>query len=294
MRTEKTFGTEIYGKLIELQEIANQSGHLCIHEPETAIDTAHDIVEMVSAKPQLSILNLDKEIRDSIRRYLQERNGDYSGVDVIVVKWMAYAALKFADHKSEEMKKYLMGYRKRLENELLRMWEEDEEEGERFSFVADMKRVIDGDDNEYPILPVGESSVSYPEITKTSTDFFEENFFTDEKGKDGKKLKRKVPVEWILHTIYDTTKEWNPKAENPRQWRILYEVLLCRKYFIVEKRPIYTKYVRAVVKYCFPDTKATYSNNLSKVDLGGDYKDWTAEDKDLYEKLNVALTAPRT
>ncbi len=135
---------------------------------------------------------------------------------------------------------------------------------------------------------------SYPDITEQNTDFFEKAFWVTQEinGNVDRKL-LDVPTAWILHTIYDTTKGWNPSnTTSVHKWKILYEVLRRLKYFRIETKQRYAEYVKAVVRYCFPDTTDTYPNNISKSNLDEHIENWTSSDKQLYQQLKATLTIP--
>ena len=103
-----------------------------------------------------------------------------------------------------------------------------------------------------------------------------------------------MPVEWIMHTIHDMTQEWNPAEKTSvRKWKMLYMTLLRLEYFRIQKKQRYADFVKAVVKYCFPEVPDSYSNNISKSSLSEHFSDWTADEKALYNTLKVALTFPK-
>lgn len=141
---------------------------------------------------------------------------------------------------------------------------------------------------------VDERKTSYPKITEQNTDFFEKVFWVSQKI-NGSAVPQKldVPTTWILHKIYDTTSGWNPSdTASVHKWKLLYEVLRRLKYFRVETKQRYAEYVKAVVRYCFHDTRDSYANNISKSKLDEHIGNWTAPDKQLYQQLKVALTIP--
>ena len=103
-----------------------------------------------------------------------------------------------------------------------------------------------------------------------------------------------MPVEGIMHTIHDMTQEWNPAEKTSvRKWKMLYMTLLRLEYFRIQKKQRYADFVKAVVKYCFPEVSDSYSNNISKSSLPEQFKDWTADEKALYNTLKEALTFPK-
>ena len=135
---------------------------------------------------------------------------------------------------------------------------------------------------------------TYPEITEQNKGFFAKTFWVTQEinGSMGRKI-QDIPTTWILHTIYDTTTNWNPSdTSSVHKWKILYEVLRRQRYFRIETKQRYAEYVKAVVKYCFPDTKDGYANNLSKSKLDEHIGNWTAPDKQLYQQLKATLTIP--
>lgn len=134
---------------------------------------------------------------------------------------------------------------------------------------------------------------TFPEVTQQNTDFFEKAFWVTREinGCVDRQL-IDVPATWILHTIYDTTADWNPlDVASVHKWKILYEVLRRQKYFRIETKHCYAKYVKAVVAYCFPDVEGSnYANNISKTKLDEHIENWAAPDKQLYQQLKAALT----
>lgn len=144
------------------------------------------------------------------------------------------------------------------------------------------------------IPTVDEKKTSYPEITKQNTDFFEKAFWvTKEVGGSVDRKQLDVPTTWILHMIYDTTADWNPSdTTSVHKWKLLYEVLRRQRYFRIETKQRYAEYVKAVVRYCFPDAKDGYANNISKSKLDEHFENWSVPDKQLYRQLKAALTIP--
>ncbi len=147
---------------------------------------------------------------------------------------------------------------------------------------------------EKSIPTVDERKQLYPEITERNTDFFEKTFWvTQEINGSVSRAVQDIPTTWILHTIYDTTTDWHPSdTTSVHKWKLLYEVLRRQKYFRIETKQRYAEYVKAVVRYCFPDTKDGYANNISKSKLDEHIGNWTAPDKQLYQQLKTALTIP--
>lgn len=132
----------------------------------------------------------------------------------------------------------------------------------------------------------------YPEITDAHRNFFEKAFVVT--GEINGKVSKSVldlPVDELLHRIYDLTTDWNPELETSvHKWRLLYETLKRMKYFTIFEKEKYGKFVKAVVTYCFPNVKATYNNNISKSTLDEHFENWAQADKDLYKTLKNALT----
>ena len=103
-----------------------------------------------------------------------------------------------------------------------------------------------------------------------------------------------MPVAWIMQTIREMTQEWDPAEKTSvHRWKILYMTLLRLKYFRIENRHRYADFVKAVVKYCFPEVSDSYSNNISKSSLSEHFSDWTVDEKALYNTLKEALTFPK-
>lgn len=134
----------------------------------------------------------------------------------------------------------------------------------------------------------------YPEITEQNTDFFEKAFWVTQETSGAIDRKRMdIPTAWILHTIYDTTADWAPsESASVHKWKLLYEVLRRLRYFRIETKQRYADYVKAVVRYCFPETRESYANNISKSKLDEHFANWPSPDKQLYLQLKDALTIP--
>lgn len=130
---------------------------------------------------------------------------------------------------------------------------------------------------------VEEHSDEYPEITDINRCLFVE------KVKNDAKEKVYLPVDELLHTIYDLTTDWDPKLNSVHKWRVLYETLSRMGYLYLEQRPRYTSFVKAVVMYCFPDTEDKYGGNIKKTALDTEYTNWSYEDKALFQELKKAL-----
>ena len=146
------------------------------------------------------------------------------------------------------------------------------------------------EEEEIPVVDI--KNKEYPEITDDNRNFFEKAFVVT--GEVNGKVSKSVldlPVVELLHRIYDLTTDWNPELETSvHKWRLLYETLKRMKYFTILGKEKYGKFVNAVVKYCFPDVKATYNNNISKSTLEAHFTEWSQADKDLYKTLKTALT----
>ena len=150
---------------------------------------------------------------------------------------------------------------------------------------------------ETDLIPVENvKAVKYPEISEAQRIFFENKIWISlhKNGKD-ERLHIDLPKEWVLHTIYDFTTEWNPTFKtSAHQWRILYEVLLRLKYFKIVARQRFKAYVDAVVEYCFPNVSSTYANNISKTSLAPHIEDWSETDKRMYRSLKKLLSYPES
>lgn len=134
----------------------------------------------------------------------------------------------------------------------------------------------------------GEATTSpYPAIGEKQEKFFAKNLALSGKGNGGIFCRSiPMPTEWMMQRIFDFTKEWNPeKKSSVHKWKILYEVMRGMRIFRIQGRQRYKDFVGAVVAYCFPKVSPTFSNNISKCTLGGDYKYWTAADNKLYHQL---------
>lgn len=132
----------------------------------------------------------------------------------------------------------------------------------------------------------------YPDITDDHRNFFEKAFVVtgEVNGKVGKSV-LDLPVDELLHRIYDLTTDWNPDSRSSvHKWRLLYELLKRQRYFTILEKHRFDDFVNAVVKYCFPNVKATYNNNISKSTLDEHFTEWTQADKDLYKMLKAALS----
>lgn len=129
----------------------------------------------------------------------------------------------------------------------------------------------------------------YPPITEAQLTFFKSSLSL--KKDSLQPLSRDESIEWIMHTIYDLTEEWSPaESTSVHKWRILYEVLLFKIYFKVEKAPRYSDFVKAIVKYRFPDVTNSYNNNISKSKMNKDNDKWSEQDRTQFRLLKKALT----
>lgn len=136
----------------------------------------------------------------------------------------------------------------------------------------------------------------YPNIKDVNRDFFEKAFVVtgEVNGIPNKKV-LDLPIDDLLHRIYDLTTDWNPTVTTSvHKWKVLYETLRRQKYFFVYEKHKFKDFVEAVVRYCFPlddtDIKDTYQNNISKSKLDEHFENWSNEDKKLYMTLKTALT----
>ena len=144
-------------------------------------------------------------------------------------------------------------------------------------------------------IPVVDGRVkAYPEITDVQRNFFETAFVIKGEVYGQRPKVLDMPVEWIMHTIREMTQEWDPAEKTSvHRWKILYMTLLRLEYFRIEKKHRYADFVKAVVKYCFPEVPDSYSNNISKSSLSEHFSDWTVDEKALYNTLKEALTFPK-
>lgn len=140
-------------------------------------------------------------------------------------------------------------------------------------------------------IPVVDArNVHYPEVTDTNTDFFEDAFVVASEVIGAPRKVLDLPKIEVLHVIYNCTREWDPAQQTVHKWRILYEVLLRLRYFTIIEKHRFGDFVEAVVKYCFPEVRESYANNISKSKLSEHFDEWTPEDKTLYKDLKTALT----
>lgn len=141
-------------------------------------------------------------------------------------------------------------------------------------------------------VPIVEKRIkTYPDVTDIQSIFFETAFVIKGNVIGAKPTVLEMPVEWIMHTIHDETENWNPAEKTSvHKWKLLYEALRRLKYFRIEQKHRYADFVRAVVRYCFPDVADSYSNNISKSYLDDHFEEWSNEDKALYKTLKDALT----
>ena len=145
---------------------------------------------------------------------------------------------------------------------------------------------------EEPVKENSDSCYDYPPLSVVHCQFFAEEYFPPvEQNKI--REKRPVPVEKILHAIYDYTKEWNPTINiTPavHKWKVIYEALNRLNYRKKMERENYTTFVKSVVAYCFPDVSPKYANNISKNCLPNNFEEWNGEDKALYSDIKKILT----
>ena len=137
-----------------------------------------------------------------------------------------------------------------------------------------------------------EQGSEYPAISDVNRRLFADTYYTEESTAIGqRKLKRDVPKDKILHSIFDITKEWNPDVRTSvHKWKMMYVALDRMRYIRQSNRKQYTLFVSAVVAYCFPSVKESYCDNISRTYLDDNYNMWGDEDKQLYKQLRDALT----
>lgn len=153
--------------------------------------------------------------------------------------------------------------------------------------------ILEADVVEAEEIPVVDGREEhYPDITDANRDFFEKAFVvTGEINGRVTKQVLNLPVDELLHRIYDLTIDWNPELETSvHKWRILYELLKRMKYFTILEKEKYGKFLNAVVKYCFSNVRATYNNNISKSTLDAHFTNWSQADKEFFKTLKSALT----
>ena len=147
-------------------------------------------------------------------------------------------------------------------------------------------------EEEATVVENSDSCHDYPPLSVVHCQFFAEEYFPPvEQNKT--REKRPVPVEKILHAIYDYTKEWSPDISiTPavHKWKVMYEALKRMNYRKEMERESYTPFVKSVVAYCFPDVSSKYANNISKSILPDNYKEWDPDDKALFSSIKKALT----
>lgn len=132
---------------------------------------------------------------------------------------------------------------------------------------------------------------TYPEVTDLQLNFFEKAVVIREEGIRQRPTVLDMPVEWIMHVIYDETQEWNPAEKSSvHKWKLLYQTLLRLKYVRIGQKHRYADFVRVVVRYCFPDVADKYSNNISHSFLSWHFDDWSSDEKALFWSLKKALT----
>lgn len=142
------------------------------------------------------------------------------------------------------------------------------------------KQYLDGSDNEVK-----------PYIDEIRHKFFKDKIWVEYKDSNNKRKSYvELPVDKLLHTIYDFTPDWNPENRtSARKWRILYELLNDSSYLVEHNRPLYTKFLNSVVKYRFDNVKDEYADNIRAIVLDSDVEKWRKGDKGLYHQLNKVL-----
>ena len=132
---------------------------------------------------------------------------------------------------------------------------------------------------------------AYPAVTDMQRNFFESAFTINGKltGQAPKVIE--MPVDMLMYRIHDLSVDWNPvEKTSVHKWKLLYRVICRLKYVHIEEKERYKEFVAAVVRYCFPDVKDTYSNNISKSPLNKEFEMWEYDDRQLFLKLKEALT----
>lgn len=149
-------------------------------------------------------------------------------------------------------------------------------------------------------------SPSYPPITSAQERFFEKwrwvvidkmtgkitEKMTGNLEKNEEKKKVDVKLEELMHSIFDYTHQWgwNPEDTNSvHRWRMLYDLLGQQKFFKEGERKKYRPFVDAVIKYCYPEVRNTYNDNLRQTALPESFHDWAREDWEEYRRLKAII-----
>lgn len=158
------------------------------------------------------------------------------------------------------------------------------------------------------------ASPSYPPITSAQERFFEKwrwvvidkmtgkitekmtgkitEKMTGNLEKNEEKKKVDVKLEQLMHSIFDYTHQWdwNPEdTSSVHRWRMLYDLLGQQKFFKEETRKRYRPFVDAVVRYCYPEVRNTYNDNLRQTALPESFHDWAREDWEEYRRLKAII-----
>lgn len=134
-------------------------------------------------------------------------------------------------------------------------------------------------------------SPSYPPITEAQERFFQHHRWVEIDKKTEKK-KVEIRLEQLMHSIFDYTHQydWNPEDTNSvHRWRMLYDLLGQQKFFKEEVRKRYRPFVDAVVRYCYPEVRNTYNDNLRQTALPESFHDWAKEDWEEYRRLKAII-----
>lgn len=151
-------------------------------------------------------------------------------------------------------------------------------------------------------------SPSYPPITEAQERFFEKwrwvvidkmtgkitDKTTGNLEKTEEKRKVDVKLEQLMHSIFDYTHQydWNPEDTNSvHRWRMLYDLLGQQKFFKEGERKRYRPFVDAVVRYCYPEVRNTYNDNLRQTALPESFHHWAKEDWEEYRRLKAIILA---
>lgn len=126
---------------------------------------------------------------------------------------------------------------------------------------------------------------NYPAISDACRSFFVSHYtvFLE----NNKREKVELPVEKLMHNIYDNCTSWTPEDSSSKvKWRTLYNILKAKKYLNVLDRDKYADFVKYVVRYCFDKTPENYNDSIGKCEAPSQISEIeNKEEKEVFKRI---------
>lgn len=104
---------------------------------------------------------------------------------------------------------------------------------------------------------------NYPLISDGCRNFFASHYYTHSEDNESKKMA--LPVEKLMHNIYDNCIDWTPADSSSKvKWKTLYNILKSKKFINFVDRDKYADFVKYVVGYCFENIPNNYNDSIGK------------------------------